>query len=479
MNSARYYPFRITALTAAMTSLAFIIGCSPSDATTDGSTDGSVDVSGLSEQEIRGAAAAGATRGITANLSTFSGVMSNASVLENMTSQLGSSRTLQGTTRALMPRDTGAVMDDGGIDEIIQTIADIFDDSQVSQNGNVYTFDPDETQMCADPSATPAEVAECEAVLSNVTAEMTVNATANNEITAATTDFLYSQAVVATVDFTSTSGYYELNLSGLQTFMQGVNDAVPVDEQATIPAVMSGTLRASFTVTGDYAASMTLSVPEAITISDDSATDPVSIELAATDSLAAVSANTNENSMTAEIGLGAINLLMADEDDMGNSFPIQLALSALTGKAVVTDNGDTLTLTGIGVDGFSLQVDQLSAATLDIANFGATLSAAGGYLQSTLNNDFALDLALTNIRGVLADFFESTAESESLTVAIDAPANTQFTELETDVSKITGGPLTISMEKTGEANVYVEVVDGACLDLSVDPAQTIACPAQY
>lgn len=469
----KYSPFRITALATTIAVLALTFGCSSSGET----PNAAVDTSGLSEQEIRGAGFQGAARGVSANLATFSTVMSNASVLEDLNSQLGSSRGLPGTPRALKVQGDNALTESGGVDELVATLEAMFEDSSVAQTDNVYTFDPDETKICADSSVTQTNVAQCETLLGNMTAEMTVNATANNEVTAATTDFLYSGSVLVTVDFAPGRGYYELNLSGLKTLLQSLNDAAPAEEKEAIPAVMSGVLRASYTTTGDYAASMTLSVPEAITIEADSANDPVNFNLSATDSLASLSANTNDNSMTLEVGLNAINLIATDKDENGNSFPIELALSALTGKAVVTDNGDTLTLTGIGINGLSYKVDQRNAATVNLADFGATLSGAGDRLQTTLNSDFDFDMTLENIHGALADYFESTAETQSLTVAVDAPANTQFTELATDITKITGGPLTISKEKAGEANVYVEVVDGACLDTSVDPAQTIVCPS--
>ena len=435
-----------------------------------------VDVSGVTQKSLRSATTQGLTHGITANTHAFSNVLANSKALQALANTLGGSGAGSANTfKAIRqmgdgPGDSGSGAGSSQIDQALAFVDQIIQQSDIQQNNNVYTFNPDETQVCADAGDTQT-VADCESLLSHITFVVTVNNVVNNEVVAATTNFKYDNVTFVTVDFTETSGYYQIELAGLRMLLSGVNQLSSSGQSVALPTTMQGSLRIAFTAPSNNSGSMTVSIPSAIRLADGS--DKVSI--AETSKLFSFEADGTANTLTVEVSAGALSLISSDTDAAG-SFPIRLALSAITGKAVVTDNGNTLTLTNVGIDHLTLKVDGADAASVNLGTFGAVLDASGTHAVATLTDALNFDLSVTNLRGIFQSLFDSTDPNQTLSIQLDAPSGTGLEDVATDFLKVTNGTLDLVVEASGNPGINVSVPDGSCLDTSGDVPVENACP---
>lgn len=445
--------------------LAMLASCGGGGSDSDDA--GSGETLKVSAQSLRTGQLTGITQGVTSPVNAFTGVLSSSSAMESVTD----------TVLALAGLDSGdddsdeAGLIEGTVTETLELFSSLIEDSDISETGSTYTLDPNEAEICAQiEDATPEEIADCETLLSHITMVVTVNQVVNDEVTAATTDFNYDTSTFAVVDYTQNSGYYETILSGLRVLLAAIVD---LDEEIDMemPDVMQGTIRAAFTAPGENAGSVTLSVPQALRIEDNTAGEEINFTLATTNKLFELVADGDANTMSMEVAMGALDILASDSDEFDNSFPIQLLMDALTGKLELADNGNALQLTGVGIDTVRFRVDSRQALALNLEQLSAMLNVSDSNNAVTFSNALDFNLNIENVRGYFEDLFDSTSEAETLTATATASAGTTVTEVAEDLLQVSGGTLSVSVVESS-GTTLLNAPDGSC----IDSMEVVACP---
>jgi len=416
-----------------------------------------VDVSGVTDLKLKKSLKDGLTKGLDSNVETMSSTFESVSDSFNNDS---TPKYLAGVSAS-----NNAV---GGLNSTTDDIVDKFnlliDNSTSTNNGSVYTFDPDETTICADSSLnnnTPAKIADCETVLSNITFTSTIVATnSNGDVTAADTDFKYSGSTFSKLGFSSgNSAYYEIVLNGMSALLTGFNTVITdPNDKFDIPDTMTGSLRLASSAQSPTSGTFTISVPSAISIVD-AAPNNTAIGIGQTESLFSVTANSTANTMNVSIGVNALDILTTNDNNPSDTFAQQLVIDALSGQAVVSHNGNTITLTGITANRIELKLGGTQALMASLAPLDATLTSTNNTQKvATLNSVLDFDLIMTNARHFLDD---NDPVTHTQSIKLDAASGTSAQAVAgNDLIKVTSGSITV--ESTASNTVTVPV--NSCLD---------------
>ena len=465
--------------------LVSVAGCGGGGDDDNGNTGaaGNVDTSQLTDDALKTSIASGLTKGITSTTTTVSKVAQNSKAVNEVTGLTGriQSRSLTVTKAAgdgFGFGDAGA--DDSGFDPAsgLQVINDIIEKSTVTKSGNTYTIDPDESTICSDPDMTAQEIQQCTDLLEDMIVVVEVKGVSGNQVTAATTQFQYKNATFVETDFTPTTAYYQVNLAGSKTLLTDINNMAPAEDKFPVPEIMQGSLRIAADVPNENSATVTLSIPDAIRLKSTTPGDELDLSLAATDTVASLSADASTNRLDLEVGLNAVSALFPDEDAAG-TFPVEFSLQALTGKFSVVDQGDDLRITGLGFDTVKLRVDNTDALSLQLDKLDAVLDASGTTAFIALNKALNFQLSSTNVRNYLDD---SGSPTDTASASVTAPAGTRIAEADSNGTalKVTaGGPLNIAISESGAAPINLSVQPGQCFDPDPDlgPVGLVTCPA--
>ena len=448
-------------------------GCG-SSSKDDTASEDSVDTSNLTEVNLRENIRTGMTQGISSNIAAVTTVASNSKVFGEAIEQVNNDPSRKQSRR----ENNGFIVNQGDFsaaiaEDSLDGFRRMIDFSTIDQNKNVYTFDPRESQVCSDPAGTSTaeDIADCQTLMSHITFVVTVTKMDNNEVSAATTLFKYDDTAFAKTGFNETSGYYEIMLLGARSLLLGINEISEPEDKIDVPSTMQGSVRIAFTAPNETSGSLHVSVPTAIKVINNATDKETQINIDATDKLFFLSANGDANTMEVEISLNALDVFTTDKDDSGTSFPLQLVLSALTGKAVLTENGDKLLLTGLSADGVTLKIDNLDALLLSLKPFDALIDATGEKTTLTLNKLLAFNFSQTNIRRY---FSSDSATTDTLTVKADADQGTTLTEYAEDLLKVVSGNVAIKV--TGVEDAFeVNASAGNCINNKFD---VVECPVE-
>lgn len=450
----------------------------------DGSGD--VDTSGVSVESLRNSMASGFAQGVTSSFNAVSSVVSDSKVVGSVSDKISGGGTQSrvaiqpplpitdgspdGTSGNPGSTNTGdnppsdglpepeAISD--GVNSSLNFFTSMVYKSTVVQSGDVYTFDPNESQVCSNPDFSDQDSGICEAILSHVTFVTTVNKVVNNEVRSATTQFKYDASTFATTNFTENTGYYEIEMAGMHALAAGINQVVPSESAIEIPEVMQGSFRVAFTARSEKSGVLTFSVPTSIRLDNNAPGEETRIDIAATDKLLEVAADGNSNSMSIEVSLEALDLLAPNSDDSGNTYPVEMMLSALAGKVAITEDGNKLLITGLKGDALTMEVDGVKAASLELASLDAALDASGTDPVISLSKALDFNFFMKNVRG----FFNSEAPATyGLTASATAPAGVSMTFPQDMILKVTGGTFNFSSEESGQEPVDISIPDGSCL----------------
>ncbi len=433
-----------------------------------GGSKKAADVSGVTEVKLKKSLKEGLTKGLDSNVETMS------STFETVSDSFGNSSSTPKYLAGVSASNNAVGGLNTATDDIVDKFNVLIDNSTSTNSGSVYTFDPDENTICADPlfnNNTPAKIADCASVLSNISFTSTITAVnSNNEVTAADTDFKYNTSTFSKLGFSSgNSAYYEVVLGGMSALLARINTIAGPADQIDIPDSMSGSLRIASSAQTSTSGTLTLSVPSTISVSDVS--PATNINIGQTNSLFSVTADSTANTMNLNIGLSALDILFTGEDDQGNTYPQRLLIGALSGQAVVSNNGNTMTLTGITANGVQLKIDGTQALLASLTSLDATMTSANNNTQKiiTLNSALDFDLALTNVRHFLDD---DDPVTNTVSFNIDAPAGTATQNVAgNELIKVTHGSITAVSASTGSATNTASVTVGNCLntdDYSLD-----------
>jgi hypothetical protein len=430
------------------------------------STKSAPDTSGVTDAKLKKSLKDGLTKGLSSNMDSLG---SSLSTVNNNLNSSSSPKLLAGVA-ASDPIVDGL---NDAKDKIVEKFNLLIDNSVSSSNGNVYTFDPNENTICSDPSLgnTPAEIADCKTILQPITFVSTVNAVdSNNNITEADTDFKYNNDIFSKLGFTNSSSYYQVEFGGLPGLLAGINGVASPSDQIDIPNSMAGSLRIGSNAQSATSGTFKVSVPTTIAISD---TSPVTnISIGQTNNLFSVSADSATNAISVNVSLSALDILTTQTDDQGTSFTEQVILSSITGNATATNNGNTVTLTGVGASSIQFKIDGALALDASLASLGATISSANNQTLLTLANALDFNLAMTNVKGFIDD---SQPATDTLSMNIDAVNGTAVRKSTTNngpkLLRVTNGSLMVNKTATGSTAVNSTVPTNSCLntdDLSLD-----------
>ncbi len=296
----------------------------------------------------------------------------------------------------------------------------------VTRTGNHIIIDPDDAAFCErellDDTATADERANCQSLVSNLLVEMDAVTEDSGLITVT-----FAQQDLLLVGYSPMAVNYEIKLPGLQTLL---DQAAQLDgESVSIPS-MQGAVRISATVTNDAvnaeAGTFSISITEALSIVDNAGTN-ISLRPS---TLLSVSADAATGSGSVEFNIGALNATSSVDNGIGGLTTSVLAFTGLTARMDISNNGNSLLVSNVGIGNgpLTLTVDSVEQLRLMLETFGFSVQGDTGIVSLDGNLDFELSLGQVS------------------TLAAVAPAGTMFGMQANGSSQVTqGGPLVVSV----------------------------------
>ncbi len=474
------YPTVSRSLTAVSVSvlLGLAVGCGGGGSSTPSSNNLSTpaDTSGITPEKLKAAETKGMTQGITSTFNAVTSVASNAPALNEVTTRANGLQTRSAPQgRAADSSSSSSSSSSSGIvDETVRWVDELINVSTVTQSGNVFTIDPDEGQICSSSELSTDEASQCNALLPHFTMTVTVNQVVNDEVTAATTALNYDATPFAKVDFTETTGYYEIELPGTKTLLTGIGQ---VDPQLAVPVpdTMNGAIRLAFAAPTENSGTLTLSIPQTVEIINTAPGEEINFNLASTNKLMELTANAATNDLGLEIGMGALDILAPGKDSTDNPITQRLVMQALSGKLALTDNGNKLQLTGLTANTLQFKVNNQDAMTLNLEPLDALLDASNANASVlTLQKALKFNLHIQNLSGVFSDIFDTADPNAYLTATANAPSGLTITELGETLAKVDNGTLDVSVDNNGTVE-SLSAPAGSCIDSSGSSPQVAAC----
>lgn len=339
------------------------------------------------------------------------------------------------------------------------------------RNGNIITINPDESELCAQQGGLIGD-SSCEQLLADL--NVIVNAQTD---TSGIIDYRFRDQSVIEIVYSPVLGSYELNLAGIQSMLVRANELDAQSDPA--PDSMSGSIKFEAQVlnasAGAEAASMSMSISEAMSILDSSTGTNL---LISPSTLLEITSDSRSGVASVEVGIGALSLSGSNDELIGN--PLQnLMLSGITARADISNNGEVLTVSNVGLGNGPLvmSIDSLESVRATMDTFGFTIDAINDTI--VLDNNLNYSVALNNILGSLD---ESTSHDSSSSLSISASAGTTFAEMASGVMRVNqGGPLNLIysvFDGSTTENGSVSIKQGECFDERVNansPIEAAPC----
>jgi hypothetical protein len=295
-----------------------------------------------------------------------------------------------------------------------------------------------------------------------------------------TIDLMFDDITVMTVGYDIVGGnntsYIEFDLAELKGLILVLDALETTPGNPDLPDTMAGVIRLTATELGPDHGRVTLSIEEAIDIADD--TDETSVNIAAAEKVLEFEADGVNNSASLQVGLNAINAIYPMEDGSGISHMADLTLSGVTLLAQLTDNGDKLEISNIGIGGDPLSIDVYDVGagdtgpidmTFNLDTFSVTLDGP----SETLNFDQAVSMLLD-----FNDQFDVFSLTDfSSTLGMEITQDTQLTAIEdTDGAPFlqVGNNGRITVTGDGDFAPGFELLQGTCI--SVNTLEPAPCP---
>ncbi len=361
------------------------------------------------------------------------------------------------------------VRDESG--SLFETSLGLAGNATTERNGNLITIDPDESDMCAQQGDLVGD-SVCEQLFADL--RVTINALTDSS---GTINYLFRDQSVLEIVYSPELGSYELSLAGIQSMILRTNELDTQSEPA--PDSMSGAVKFEARVlnstVGAESASMAMSVSETMTIVDSATGTDISI---APSTLLELTADAGSGTASIAIGIGAMSITSRSDSLAGN--PLQnLMLSGITARADISNNGDVLTVSNVGLGNGPLvmSVDSLESVRATLDTFGFTVDASNNTIE--LNGDLNYAAAFNNILGSLD---ETASHDSSSSFSLSAASGTTFAEMASGVMRIDqGGPLNLVyalFDGSSATNGSVTVNQGQCFgeQFNTDsPIDTVTC----
>ena len=354
-----------------------------------------------------------------------------------------------------------------------------------TRSGDVITYTPDAQAVCSETgvenilnllsgsgSATGSSSTASRQLITNSTTQtdakctdlvkhITLVQTLTSETTG-TLAYKFDSFSPLLVGYAADSSYFQLNLADLKGALEA---GAAITDPQTPPALpnMSGSLRLAETDNSATKSTLTLSVPDAITINGALDGQAVNLNMAQTAKLVELTGDTATNEASIEFAMNAINLVAPLADPSHVDHPSEFNMAGLTGLIKIAATTDTVTVTNLGLNGqpLTLKIDGNDALRLTMNTLSMT--TLGSTKTTTLNSALDFSLSFDN----LIQWWSATLPAATKgTLAITAPVNTEIAVIDNTVigslsSKITsGGPLTLT--GTGVFAGNLSLNSGAC-----------------
>ena len=419
------------------------------------------DASQFGTDELRRRAADDAARGLGVNLGKL------ARFVDDGTADAGPAP-IAGTMNSTFIENVGAASE-----TFSKRLLGVDDPgARVEREGNVITVDPDDASLCAEDgtgllgTSTEPSTVDGLSLCRRLVADLTVRLDARTE-DSGTISYLFAGAPVLALGYAPGGASGEIFLPGVQRVLERVatieRDAAGggLFEAMPVP-VLRGALRLDARVLDEReeSAEIELSVTEALEISDPDGASALTLDPSRVFLLGFDEAS---GEARLSVAWGALGLIAEGFDASGGSQLTAVALGGLTLDLRATEGSPILSLANVGIGGvpLTIRIGSNDALTLALETFGVTIDGDSGAL--TFDTDVAIDLALDNLGGLVA---ERSAAYTARLVA-NAPRGTRLEDRGDDAIAVTaGGPLTASLlesDESGSTQSEFSVSVGSCL----------------
>lgn len=428
--------------------------------------------SNATTDDIQRSAADSATRGISTNVGGLQNVLNDSAAID---------AGIEITQNVTGGGDPGGSPGFDGVPDVLMTdlsdgLGSLIDASlgltgtsaTTERSGDVITIDPDDTALCEEEllgmSATQDDFDRCVALV----ADLVVEIDAASEDTGIVR-YRYLGDPVLLIGYAPMAASFELNLSGLRTVLARLEE-LESGSIGELPSILEGALRLTATVISDApgaeAGTVGLSVTERLRVTDETSGTDISL---APSTLLTLQADAAAGSASFETEIGALRAAFSSGDEFGNPSLITLAMSGLTGRIDVTEAGDTLRVSNLGLQGrpLTLSVGASEVLRLVMDTFGFSLNADTG--QVDIDSGMDIELQLSNAMGVIDDL----GSNFSLFLGLEAPGGTSLIGLDGDASQgngtlqvLAGGPLRIRADLMDDDTLFtddVSILAGQCV----------------
>ncbi|ASJ71075.1 hypothetical protein [Granulosicoccus antarcticus] len=326
--------------------------------------------------------------------------------------------------------------------------------AEVDRTGNHITIDPDDASFCEeellDESSTANDLADCQSLVSNLLVEVDAATEDSGLITVN-----FAQQELLLIGYSPVSTNYEIKLPAVETLLNHVEQ---LDGGSGSMPSMQGALRFSATVNNDAvnaeSGTFSISVTEALSIIGNDGTN-ISLQPS---TLLSVSSDTATTSASIEFDIGALNAAFSSDDDADGLSTSVLAFAGLTARMDVSNDGDSLLVSNVGIGNgpLTLTVDSEELIKLVMGTFGFSIEGNTGTITLNDNLDFLLSAGSVN------------------SLSAEAPTGTALTVQDNGISQVLlGGPLLMSVVDDNDGapitdSISIGVGDCFMADDSID-----------
>ena len=359
--------------------------------------------------------------------------------------------------------------------------------NQPVRTGNTITYTLNSQLCMADETATPEDIANCQAVISQIAIVQVLTSE-----TSGTVNLVFGSNAPLTLGYSDTEIYVEINLAEtksaliyLETLISalGLNDSSDTSTSVaeSFPETFEGIIRLTLSAPSETEVAITLGIVKAINIDGMLDGDPITLTLAKSLLLFQIQVTETEATLTSEIG--AFHMLTNDPDDLSDTPDLMdVSMGGSQLHITINANGDTLTITDTGlVDELSFKYgpdtnDLSEALNITLPLFDATLAATDTSASLTFDTALAFEMAVTNLNGRMSDAFigvqDATDPTLAGTLSVDAPAGTELglipeTATASGALMVTNGSLDIV--GTGDLEGSVSAATNECIGEPADP----------
>jgi hypothetical protein len=388
---------------------------------------------------------------------------------------------LLGVLGGILGDESGFPQDPDGLDTLVsgltQGLADLFDAllRNPVRNGNTITYTPDAAAVCAQvPLGTEQNCAD---ILGHVTLLQTLTSD-----TTGTLQFRFDGVTAATLGYSPTETWFEVDLAGLKAALGIVLGILDPTATLDLPSTFQGAVRIMTSTPAPGTGTVTLAITREIRIAGPVDCGNMSVVLGATNKLLQMTVDEEAGTATFEANLAGVDVQIPFEDDADGCHTATLNLGGLTALLQINASSQNLVLTDVGIGGMPLvlDVDGDEALRVELDTFGMTVNGDTGAIR--MDTGFHLLVNLSNVQAFFETIFGTTDPAEG-SVTANMPAGTRIELLENAMGEtlgtVTGGG-PIDVTGTGEFSGDESIAMDECFilfpELQLFPIESADCP---